>query len=265
MNNTLVETTIDVGTDPLVVMHAGVGKPLLVLHDELGFPGWMSWNNALAPDREQLIPLQPGFGRSKRLDWVRDYRDLAVYYSRLVRLLGTQIDVIAFSAGAYLAAEMAVIDPGLFGKMVLVGPLGCRPLEGEIFDFFAVPARTHVAVTVGNHDAPEFAEIYGGELDPAQFLLFEKARAETARLGWEPFMFDPALPHLLKGVPNETLLIRGELDVVSPQGCVDAFAAAMPNTTAAVIEGVGHRPEIEDPERFVAILRDFLAKTTETD
>lgn len=263
MNDALVETTVDVGSTPLVVLHAGGGKPLLMLHDELGFPGWMRWNQALATEREQLIPLQPGFGRSERLEWARDYRDLAVHYARLVRLLGTEIDVVAFSAGAYLAAEMAVIDPSLFGRMVLVGPLGCRPLSGEIFDFFAVPARTHVAVTVGNQDAPEFAEIYGGEMDPEQFLLFEKARAETARLGWEPFMFDPALPELLKGVPNETLLLRGAIDEVSPQGCVDAYAAAMPNATTAILEGVGHRPEIENPDRFVAIVRDFLTDTEE--
>ena len=76
-------------------------------------------------------------------------------------------------------------------------------------------------------------------------------------------MFDPALPELLKGVPNETLLIRGSIDEVSPQGCVEAYAAAMPHTTTVVVEGVGHRPEIEDADRFVAIVRDFLTETEE--
>ena len=31
-------------------------------------------------------------------------------------------------------------------------------------------------------------------MTPEQFELFEDARAETARLGWEPFMFNPSLP-----------------------------------------------------------------------
>ena len=41
--------------------------------------------------------------------------------------------------------------------MVLVGPLGLRPTDGEIFDFLAVTIRTHVAATVSKVDAPEFA------------------------------------------------------------------------------------------------------------
>ena len=42
--------------------------------------------------------------------------------------------MIGFSAGAYIAAEMAAACPDLFDRMVLVGPLGLRPTEGEIFD-----------------------------------------------------------------------------------------------------------------------------------
>lgn len=254
-----IEETVEIDSTHLVLLKRGSGKPLLVLHDELGFPGWMRWNEELAASHEQCIPLQPGFGRSERLEWVRDYRDLAVYYARLARKLGSPIDVIGFSAGAYLAAEMAVIDPGLFEKIILVGPLGVKPAAGEIFDFLAVTARTHVAATVSKQDAPEFGKIYGGNLGPEQFQLFEAARAETSRLGWQPFMFDPALPALLPGVSNETLIIRGSDDLVCPQGCVDAYAAALPNAQVSSIDGVGHRPEIEDPDTFLRLIRNFLS------
>lgn len=255
----IVESSIEIDSTPLTLLRGGQGAPLLILHDELGFPGWMRWNRALAGSHEQIVPLQPGFGRSAPLPWARDYRDLAAHYARLVRQLGAPIDVIGFSAGAYLAAEMASIDPGLFGRIVLVGPLGVRPTEGEIFDFLAVTARTHVAATVSKQDAPEFAEIYGGGMGVEQFALFEAARAETSRLGWEPFMFDPALPALLRGVSNQTLIIRGSDDMVCPKGCVDAYEAALPNARVSMIEGVGHRPEIEDPDTFVSLVQTFLS------
>lgn len=253
------EDCVEIDVTRLVVRKRGAGKPLLILHDELGFPGWMQWNDVLGESREQIVPLQPGFGHSEHLDWLRDYRDLAAYYARFVRQLGAPVDVIGFSAGGYLAAEMAAIDPGLFDKIALVGPLGVRPAHGEIYDFLAVTARTHVAATVSKQDAPEFSKIYGGKMGPEQFMLFEAARAETSRLGWQPFMFDPSLPALLKGVTNETLIIRGTDDLICPLGCVEAYESALPNATISSIEGVGHRPEIEDPDAFIRLVRNFLS------
>lgn len=253
------EVPIEVGQTVMLTVQGGSGKPLLILHDELGYPGWMGWNVGLSATRTQIIPLQPGFGRSDPLPWLRDYRDLAAHYARFVRQLGTPIDVIGFSAGGYLAAELAAIDPGLFDRIVLVGPLGVRPTTGEIYDFLAVTTRTHVAATVSKQDAPEFAKIYGGTMGSEQFMLFEAARAETSRLGWEPFMFDPALPDMLDGVPNPVLIIRGTDDIICPQGCVDVYSAALPSAQVAMIDGVGHRPEIEDPDAFLGLIKNFLA------
>ncbi|MGF1597051.1 MAG: alpha/beta fold hydrolase [Acidimicrobiales bacterium] len=254
------EETVDVGEVPITVVRGGEGPPLLVLHDELGYPGWMSWNDQLADRYEIIVPLQPAYGHTPKVDWIGSYRDLAGFYARMAREQGwTGAPVIGFSAGAYVAAEMAAACPSQFSRMVLVGPLGLRPTEGEIFDFLAVTVRTHVAATVTKVEAPEFARIYGGEMTPLQFELFEDARAETARLGWEPFMFNPSLGHLLAGIGDlPTLLIRGADDLIAPQGCITAYEAAIPNTTTVSVAGAGHRPEIEDPEAFLSAVTAFL-------
>ena len=62
------EETINVASAELVLVKGGAGKPLLMFHDELGYPGWMQWNEALAKERTLLIPLQPGFGKTPRLE-----------------------------------------------------------------------------------------------------------------------------------------------------------------------------------------------------
>lgn len=254
------EEVIEVGDVPVVVVRGGEGPPILVLHDELGYPGWMGWNDELAAGHEFIVPLQPAYGRTPKVDWIRSYRDLGGFYSRMMReQRWVGVPVIAFSAGAYIAAEMAAACPGQFSKLVLVGPLGLRPTEGEIFDFLAVTVRTHVAATVANIEAPEFSQIYGGEMTPLQFELFEDARAETARLGWEPFMFNPSLGPLLGGIGDlPALLVRGSDDLIAPQGCITAYEAAIPNSTSVSIEGAGHRPEIEDPEAFLSAVTTFL-------
>ncbi len=42
------EETHAVGADQLRMLSGGSGRPLLVLHEELGYPGWLGWNRALS-------------------------------------------------------------------------------------------------------------------------------------------------------------------------------------------------------------------------
>lgn len=255
------EETIKVAGADLVMVKGGTGKPLLILHEELGYPGWMQWNEALAKERTLLIPLQPGFGRTPRLEWIRSYRDLGGFYAMVVRELKLDpIDVLGFSAGGFIAAEMAASDPKIFKHFVLVGPMGLKPDEGEILDIFPQTIRSLIRKTVADSVTPEFGKIYGGEMTPEQFEAFEDARAETARIGWEPYMHNPSLNYLLAGVKNlPTLLIRGQKDAVVPQGCIEAYRQAMVGANVVEIPNVGHRPEIENSTEFIRAVREFLA------
>ena len=102
------EEKLNVAGAELVMVKAGSGKPLLILHDELGYPGWMTWNETLAHERTLLIPLQPAYGKTPKIDWIRNYRDLGGFYSQVLREMKLDpIDVIGFSAGGFIAAEMA--------------------------------------------------------------------------------------------------------------------------------------------------------------
>src|SRR5580700_5014640 len=254
---TVANETIKVGGTDLAVVRGGAGKPLLFLHDELGYPGWMTWNEKLAESRTLVFPLQPGFGKTPRLDWILDYRDLAGFYSQAVRDMKLEpIDVIGFSAGGFIAAEMAAADPAIFSRMVLVAPMGIKPATGEIMDFFAVTVRRHLMATVADPaNTPEYAKIYGGQMTPDRFEAFEDARSETARIGWEPFMQNPSLPHLLRGAKTPTLLVWGTHDKVVPRGCIDGYRAAIPGAQVVEIEGAGHRPEIENVAEFDRLVR----------
>jgi len=254
------ETIKAVGTE-LTFIKGGSGKPLLILHDELGYTGWMQWNEALAKERTLLLPLQPGFGRTPRLEWIRSYRDLGGFYAMVLREMKLEpIDVIGFSAGGFIAAEMAASDPKIFRRMVLVAPMGLKPTEGEISDVFPLTIRSYLRATVADPTTPEFGKIYGGEMSPQQFEAFEDARAETARLGWEPYMHNPSLSYLLKGVKSlPTLLIWGTQDAIVPRGSVTAYRQAIAGAKVVEIPNVGHRPEIENSAEFIQVVKEFLA------
>jgi pimeloyl-ACP methyl ester carboxylesterase len=258
---TVTEEKIQAAGCELVAVKGGSGKPLLIFHDELGYPGWMTWNEELALDRTLLIPLQPGFGKTPKVNWVRNYRDLGGLYSQVVRELKLDpVDAIGFSTGGFIAAEMLAADPRIFGRLVLVGPMGIKPGQGEILDVFPLSIRSHLRATVADPEGtPEFGKIYGGEMTTEQFEAFEDARTETSRLGWEPYMHDPSLPYLLRGIKTPTLLVWGTRNAVVPRGCIDGYKKVLGNAQVAEIEGAGHRPEIERPLEFVKVVGKFLA------
>lgn len=257
------QDTIKVGRDDLKVVKGGTGKPILILHDELGFPGWLGWNSALAKNRTLLIPLHPGFGPGERIEWISNIRDMAGFYARYLKeQVHEPIDVIGFSLGGWIAAEMAASNPGQFRKMILVAPEGIRPPEGEgyILDFFQVMAPQHFAATMLNPaQVPEIAKMYGGQ-GPEAFELWEDARAQTARIAWQPFLFNSSLPHLLgitAGLP--TTLIWGREDGIVPLAAAHAYHQSIPGSTLKIFDNCGHRPEVEKSAQFISEVQSFFA------
>jgi pimeloyl-ACP methyl ester carboxylesterase len=244
----------------LTVVKRGAGKPILILHDELGFPGWLKWNAALAERRTLLIPMHPGYGVSAAPEWIRNIRDLAGFYSIFIRQQKlAPLDVIGFSLGGWIAAEMAAANPDQFEHMVLVAPAGIKPSQGEIADFFQMMAQDQLRATVLDPEAtPEFSELFGG-IGPQAFSLMEEARAQTARLAWQPFMHNPSLGQLLEVVDSlPTLLIWGEQDAIVPRSAANDYQRAIKNSKLVVFENCGHRPEVEMRERFVRETQSFL-------
>jgi len=258
------EEVTPVAGSNLAIIKGGSGKPLLVLHEELGHPGWLNWHSELARQRTLLIPVQPGLGKSPKIDWIRNIHDLAMWYSWVLREKDlAPIDVIGFSLGGWIAAEMASINPRQLRRMTLVAPMGIKPPDGEIMDIFAITARTALGFSVYDRDAtPEFAKLYGGERTPEQFEAFEEARTENARLAWEPILHNPALPHFLEGVGGlPAQVIWGQDDAIVPVSAAEAYRKALHNTEVQVtiFDHCGHRPEIEKSIEFIRLVRDFFA------
>jgi pimeloyl-ACP methyl ester carboxylesterase len=221
----------------------------------------MKWNEALSEKRTLITPLFPGYGRTPLADWIMNIRDLGNFIARFVREQNlAPIDVIGFSLGGWIAAEMAASDPSIFSKIVLVGPTGIRPPEGEIKDLFTVPALIYLRESVRNYEsAKEFSALYDGGLSPEQYEAFEDARAETARLAWQPYMFNPSLPHLLDGTANApTLIVWGKEDQVVPLAASHVYHKSMKNSRTFVLDGCGHRPEVEKSEQFIKEVQNFL-------
>src|SRR6195256_5937692 len=123
------ETFVEAAGLRIQLRRGGTGEPLLVLHGELGVPGWLQAYGLLAEHFTVYVPSLPGFGQSARLDWIMSVRDLAAWVSWFVRdlQLPQPLSVIGCSMGGWIAAEIATVNAALFKKMVLVGAAGPEP------------------------------------------------------------------------------------------------------------------------------------------
>jgi pimeloyl-ACP methyl ester carboxylesterase len=243
----------------VVLLEAGEGRPLLILHDELGPAEWQNWHGDLARHRRLIMPIAPGF-RAERFKWMRNVTDLSRLYGRLFRQLALgPLDVVGFSFGGWVAAEMAVNDPTQFRRAAFIAPFGIKPSEGYITDMYILTTAEYLKMSVADVDAtPEFGSLYTSAA-PAVIESWEDGRIETAQLGWEPYMHNPALPwHLRGAAPLEALIVWGDKDAILPRSAVDAYTQALPGARLEVLKGCGHRPEIERREDFVRLITRFM-------
>ena len=255
------EEMVEAAGSRLKLLKGGSGAPLLLLHDELGHPGWLQYHQALARDHTLYIPRHPGFGDSPALDWVMGMHDLAIWYLGALDDLKLEgVKVLGFSLGGWLAAEMAVMCPQQFRKLVLVGAAGVRPPTGEIFDIFQVVARAYLTRSVLDPaGTPEFAQVCPDQPSEEQQDLWESAREGACRLSWRPYMHYPALPQLLPRLKRlPTLMVWGRQDPIVPLSAGQLYHDSIPGSRLAVIENCGHRPEIEKPQEFLRVVQEFL-------
>ena len=256
------EELVELANVRIQLRQGGKGEPLLVLHSELGVPGWIRAYEELARHFTVYVPSLPGFGKSARPDWIVTVRDLAVWVAWFARYLKLPqpINVIGFSLGGWVAAEIATMNSSIFKKMVMVGAAGLKPEEGEIWDYFVNSGREAFEQAFYDREcSPEYARYYGKTWMPEEEEQVEINREMAARLLWKPYMRSHTLAALLPGVAMPTLLVWGRQDRIIPVNACQLYQRAIKGAQTRVLDRCGHMPEMEKPEEFVRVVLDFLA------
>ena len=260
MTASFAEESVRIGETKIQLFKGGSGEPLLLLHGSGGNRGWLRYVQSLAKEFTVYLPTHPGFGASDRPDWIRSIPDLACFYTWFQEEQGLEgARCIGFSMGGWLAAEMAVMCPHSFSKLMLVDPAGIKPQSGEITDIFIITPAEIAELTF--HDAkqaPEYEEIYGQTPTPEQAALAERDREMAVRLCWKPYMHDPRLPSLLPRLRLPTRIVWGREDRMVPVECGQMYQNAIAGSDLVILEGCGHSPQVEKPEEFARTALEFL-------
>ena len=257
---TFTEERLQVAGTEMQVLKGGSGEPLLVLHDEMGQPGWLQLHEELAKNYTVYAPSLPGFGVTDRLDWVMNVRDIATWNLWAMEDMGlSNPNVVGFSLGGWIAAEMATQSPGAFRKMALAAPAGILPPTGEILDMFLIVSREFITAGFQDPSSAAFQTVCPDEPTPEQVEMWETAREEACRLTWRPYMHDRSLPYRLGRLKNlPSLIVWGRNDAVVPPSAGEVYNASIAGSRLVTLENCGHRIDVEKTDELVAHLREFF-------
>ena len=243
---------------PLHYVIQGRGEPLLVIHGERESQVNSTLLDRLASTFTVVAPALPGFPPSGVPPWMRSTTEMASVMNWFLRRLALgPVGALGFGFGGWVAAEMAVQRPEGLTALVLQSPLGIKPHPGqEIVDRFLFVEEDYIALGFSNGRTPRSAL---DEPDETTLRAWDAAREMTTRVAFKPYMFNPALPHLLAGMAIPSLVVWGEQDSLVPRSCAERYVETIDGAALTIVPG-GHWLDLEAPDHLCDLVVDFMSR-----
>ena len=253
------QSFIEVDGCKVNLRRGGSGQPLLFLHGASGAPAVLPFMAKLAERFDVIVPEHPGYGLSDEPEWLENIHDVAYFYLDFLRSLQLdKVTLVGSSMGGWMAMEMAVRDTSRIGSLVLVAPAGIRAPGVEPADIFLLPPEEVVRRLFFD---PKLAAARLAEpMTPEALDMSLKNRHTTARLAWEPRLYDPNLAKWLHRIDVPVKIIWGKEDRILPAAFADHYRKLFPKADIEIVPDCGHLPHVERAERFCDSVVRFACK-----
>jgi pimeloyl-ACP methyl ester carboxylesterase len=256
------EALVTIGGAEIEVVRHGSGKKLLLFPGEDMLEADSAFVAGLAKNFEVLVVSPLGFGRSSRPDWLTQPADQAYLLLSLLKKLGlSRVPAIGCSFGGWVAAEMAAMGD-CFSRLVLIDPYGVKlggPTEPDFADIYQLGPAKSAAL---KFRSPETMKRDFGKLGDDELGRIARDLESFARFGWEPYLHNPKLKHLLYRVTAPTLILWGEQDGIASVDYARGFAKLIPDARVSTIADAAHYPHIEQPDAVLHQITEFLGEAT---
>ena len=247
---------------------AGAGHPLLLVH--AGIVDRHMWDRtweALAAGYRVIRPDLRGFGETPASRFpFSNWRDLA---DLLHSLEATPAHVVGVSNGAAASLDLALAEPGLVDRLVLVAPglpgwdwapqlradWEAEEAAWQRGDLDEV-AWLNVRIWV---DGPQRGGEAPAEVRQAVFDMYHHALELQAVDGAvDPDPREPPARDHLAEVSVPTLIVVGDLDQPDMMAVGEHVTATISGAQLGTMHGVAHLPPMEAPAAFVDLVTGFL-------
>lgn len=273
---------ITVDGDRIAYRVAGKGPLLLLVHGMAGSS--VTWRHVMPALAKRFTVVAPDLLGQGESDKPRGEYSLGAHANSLRDLLDAlghkRATVIGQSLGGGVAMQFAYQFPERCERLVLVnsGGLGREvtvylrmltvPGFEYVFPFLCTPRLRDTGNLIatwlsraGVRSTPASREIwrsYASLADADSRHAFFRSLRDVIDLSGQAVS---ALSRLYRAARLPTLIMWGAQDPFIPVSHAVAAHHAIPGSRLEIFDGVGHYPHCEAPERFIAVLVDFIAST----
>jgi pimeloyl-ACP methyl ester carboxylesterase len=212
------ERSVQLSTGVLQYFRAGEGKPLLYLHPAGGVRR-SKVLEGLGQSCSLYVPVIPGFEGTALHPKVNTRQLLGRLAAEFAeRVIGTRCDVMGWSFGGAVALWLALERPELVERLVLECPAGLVSIDPKI-------KRVNRALL----------EHYGAQDGKDAALL--------ARVG---------------EIGHVALIVQGTEDGTIPARSAELLKGLLTSASLVYVPQAGHDLEMDQPERVLGVLKEFL-------
>lgn len=274
--------TISLHGNSLNYIDSGTGDAVLFVHGLLGsHRNWRDLVDRIDDTHRLIVPDLFGHGSSAKPQGDYSLGAHAGMLRDLLDALGIdKVTLVGHSLGGGISLQFCYLFPERVERLVLVGSGGLGREVIPILRAATLPGAEWVLPIIASTRVRGGVETIGRGLARVGWRASQDMRA-----AWEGFtalsdadsrraflattraVIDPGgqsvaasdyLPDLAD-VP--VLVVWGTNDMVIPAMHAERAKEAIPGCRVELFDGAGHYPHLDDPDRFAALLGNFIAKT----
>jgi pimeloyl-ACP methyl ester carboxylesterase len=251
-----------------VSMGDPAGPPVVLIHGYTDSArDWVPLVPYLSPRWRLILVDLRGHGRSGKPECCYTRVDFAYDIKLLLDALGVQqADIVGHSLGSIIAQTFAESWPERTRRVILIsssgGPRAGAPPRKPAYDYAAQIRQLKEPI---DPDSSFMIEWWSSPT-PVDADFIRRQRRDAAAIPlrvWlavlDQGMAEGDLQRTLPQLKAPTLLMWGSADPIMEEEVRQSLREALPHAQVKVLQGLGHNPFWEDPQRCADVINAFLS------